>query len=276
MNRAERVGAAGLPAAARDALEARLGGAFTAVEQENGRSSGIAAVLTGPDGERVFVKGLPEGADRLPELKAEARLAPHLPPLAPPLLWTVHAGGWHLLAFQALDADPPYSWFDTGSEHLEPAAAVLRELSEIAAPPEARLPTVLDRLGEFCDPAHTSLLTGDRLVHLDPGGANFVPDTNGRTWLVDWGWAARGPAWATTALWGFRIVCEGPQPPEAAAAWTATIPAFANAPRDAVIALTRAEANSWQAEAAITSEEDVQPMLTASRAWADYWQSRPD
>lgn len=95
-------------------------------------------------------------------------------------------------------------------------------------------------------------------------------ERGGRVWLVDWAWAMRGPAWIDAALWGMRLVLDGGQTPERAAAWVRTIPAFAAAPREAVVVLTEAEARSWedwQAYGTTGLEETV----AAARVWAGYW-----
>ncbi|MER7764519.1 aminoglycoside phosphotransferase [Streptomyces sp. NPDC097619] len=268
-----RVSFANLPPAVLAAVAARVGD-FTAEDAAYGNGAELSAVLTTPTGTRVFVKGLPEGHDHGDELAAEARIGPHLPDLAPRLLWHLAVGGWTLLGFEGITPEAGWAYFESGSEYLEPVATTLRALSTTLAPPDLEA-TVWERWGEFCAPGDEALLTGDHLVHGDPASTNFLPDTDGKAWLVDWAWAARGPAWTDTALWGFRLVCDGRQSPEEAAARTSTVPAFARAPREALAVFTEAEARYWEAwrESGAT---DVERQLTASRAWADHWAHRPD
>jgi len=47
-------------------------------------------------------------------------------------------------------------------------------------------------------PAPACTPNGDSLAHRDPNPANFVVDGE-RAWMVDFGWACRGPAWMTSA-----------------------------------------------------------------------------
>ncbi|MER7760185.1 aminoglycoside phosphotransferase [Streptomyces sp. NPDC097619] len=263
-----RIPYAELPTAVRAAVDERVGGPAIGEDTELGDSSAVAALLTGGDGERVFLKGLPDGHERMFQLDTETLIAPHLPGFAPPLLWRTSVGGWTLLAFEGLYATP-WAHFLSDSPHLEPCAAVVRELSEVSVPDGVGLPTVWERWAEYCEPADEALLTGRHLVHGDPAYANFLIDAEDRAHLVDWAWAARGPAWVTAALWGLRLVLDGGHTPAQAAAWAATVPAFARAPREAIAVLTRAEARSfedWQEYGGSLADQ-----VAGSRAWAAHW-----
>ncbi|OAR22793.1 hypothetical protein A8W25_24785 [Streptomyces sp. ERV7] len=141
-------------------------------------------------GSGTFVKGLPCDHERAGELEVEAKVSPFLPGFAPRLIWRESAGGWTLLGFEGLTGTP-WADFTAGSEHLEPVAAVMRELSTRPCP-EVGLMTVWGRWGPYCTPGDEPLLAGDNLVHADPAATNFVIG-GGRAWLVDWAWAARGP-----------------------------------------------------------------------------------
>ncbi|MFJ7996069.1 hypothetical protein ACIQ7D_02675 [Streptomyces sp. NPDC096310] len=111
--------------------------------------------------------------------------------------------------------------------------------------PDVGLMTVWDRWGSSRAPEDEPLLTGDALVHADPAATNFLIG-DGRAWLIDCAWAARGPGWADAVLWGFRLLLDGRQTPEHSAGWAATVPAFARAPRNGVRVLAEAEARSWE------------------------------
>ncbi|MFE3070088.1 hypothetical protein [Streptomyces sp. NPDC059247] len=93
-----------------------------------------------------------------------------------------------------------------------------------------------------------------------------------RTWLVDWARAARGPAWADTVLWGQRLVLDGGQTPERAARRCERVPAFARAPREAVVVLAEADARSWEAWRAYGTS-GLDRTVAAARTWADHWQT---
>ncbi|WP_438297874.1 aminoglycoside phosphotransferase [Streptomyces sp. HUAS TT7] len=259
-----------LPEPVRQAVEVQVGADCPHTDMVTGDSSGVAVLFFLPDGQKVFVKGLPADHERAPELEAEATVNPLLPSaFAPRLLWDLSAGGWRLLGFQGVTASP-WSDFTADSSHLEPVAAVLRELSTLPAP-DIALMTPWDRWGSYCDPDDEPLLTGPNLLHTDPVSANFLVEGDGfRAWLIDWAWAARGPGWIDAALWGLRLVVDGQQTPEQARAWALTIPAFAEAPPDGVRVLTGAEARSWehwQAQGATGLDRTIR----GARLWASLW-----
>ncbi|MBD0710669.1 MULTISPECIES: aminoglycoside phosphotransferase [unclassified Streptomyces] len=258
-----------LPDAVRRAVAERVGEGRSVVDVTHGTGSGFAALLSGPDGGKTFVKGLPEGHERMAELDVESGVAPFLPGFAPRLLWRTAVDGWTVLAFEGIAVTSPWADFDADdSPHLESVTDVLRELSTTPAPPGAGLKAAWERWRDYCDPADEPLLTGDRLVHGDPAATNFLPGT-GRTWLIDWAWAARGPGWVDTVLWGQRLVLDGEQTPEQAARWCARVPAFAQAPRAAVAVLAEADARSWEAWQAY-GMDGLDRTVTAARAWADH------
>ncbi|WP_405618023.1 aminoglycoside phosphotransferase [Streptomyces sp. NBC_01508] len=264
--RVEHIGWGQLPDQARAAVESRVGAAYETAEMTTGESSGIATLLFLPDGTKIFVKGLPVEHERAEELEREAKVSLFLPGYAPKLLWQLEAGGWRLLGFEGVTATP-WADFTPGGKHLAPVAKVLRELSTRQAP-DIGLMTAWDRWGYYCDPEAEPLLTGRCLLHTDPAATNFL--IGDRTWLVDWAWAARGPGWIDAALWGFRLVLDGKQPPEQAAEWALTVTAFADAPRDGVRVLVEAEARSWEdwKEYGVAG---IGPTVEAARLWADFW-----
>ncbi|MFB6812090.1 aminoglycoside phosphotransferase [Streptomyces sp. NPDC056387] len=257
-----------LPAPTRQALVQRFGAHCPRADPKTGNSAAFASLFFPPGGVKEFVKGLPLDHERIGELKAEAAVNPFLPTFAPRVLWRQEAGGWLLLGFEALTATP-WAWFAHDSDHLEPVACALRQLSLLPAP-DAVLLTPWERWGEYCAPSAEGFLTGDRLVHSDPAATNFMVEATGRVWMIDWAWAMRGPAWIDAALWGFRLVLDGKQTVEDAARWARTIPAFAQAPREGVRALAQAEARSWEdwREHGMTELEET---ITAAHAWAAHW-----
>jgi hypothetical protein len=232
-----------------------------------GESTGVAALLRCDDGSRIFVKGLPVGHERAPELEREASVNPHLPTYAPRLLWQVEAGGWQLLAFQGLDATP-WADFTVDSAHLDAVTGVLGDLSSRPAP--EGLPSVWERWGHYCDPGDEGLLTGDRLVHGDPAATNFLVDGHRVAHLVDWAWAARGPAWVDAALWGYRLILDGGHTPEQARTRALGVPALARALPRAVQVLTEAEARSWE-HWQDYGTEGLDKTVHAARQWAALW-----
>ncbi|MER5890597.1 aminoglycoside phosphotransferase [Streptomyces sp. NPDC001941] len=271
--RVERIPLPELPAPVRQAIAARIGWDCRHAEVQNGTSSALATWVWPTqhgttDTQMVFLKGLPLDEEGITELRTEIAVAPYLPPTAPRMLWHEEAGGWLVVCFEGLNASA-WTYFGSDSEHLPQVATVLSDLSGRAAPAVVTR-TAWEKWGIYCDPADRPVLTGDRLVHADPAATNFMTGRDGRTWLIDWAWAMRGPNWLDTALWGFRLILDGEQTPEHAARWCARIPAFAAAPRRSLTLLTQAEARWWEALQAYGTP-NVDDKVTAAREWAAYW-----
>lgn len=74
-------------------------------------------------------------------------------------------------------------------------ARLLTELSAIPAP-GILTRTAREYWEQYAD--NPELLDGGSVVHRDPNPTNFVVDGD-RAWMVDFGWAVRGPAWMTSA-----------------------------------------------------------------------------
>ncbi|MFI5808770.1 aminoglycoside phosphotransferase [Streptomyces sp. NPDC051561] len=259
-----------LPDETRTAVDRQVGATYEVTGMSTGESTGIATLLTVPDGSKVFVKGLPVEHERAEELEREARVSHRLPDYAPKLLWWVEAGGWRLLGFEGVTATP-WADFTPDGGHLDQVAAVLRDLSTRPAP-DVGLMTAWDRWGPYCDPQDEPLLTGECLLHTDPAATNFLINGD-RAWLVDWAWAARGPGWIDTALWGYRLILDGKHTLEQAAEQIAGIPVFAAAACEGVRVLTEAEARSWEDWQAYGTE-GIESTAEAARRWADFWHRR--
>ncbi|GIJ78605.1 Phosphotransferase enzyme family protein [Micromonospora phaseoli] len=69
-------------------------------------------------------------------------------------------------------------------------------------PPADLAPWARAHLDELCAWADRGLamLTGDTLCHVDVRADNLLIDATGGVTVVDWPWAARGPAWLDTAM----------------------------------------------------------------------------
>ena len=141
---------------------------------------------------RVFVKGVSPDAGELTRerLALGAALATFVTALSPPLLFRVQAAGWDITGWPALPGRP--ADLRQGSADIPRLARVLTELGAIAAPDDVPMRSVRQDWDRFAD--NPALLDGNCLVHTDPHGGNFIVDGD-RGWLLDWGWAMRGPAW---------------------------------------------------------------------------------
>jgi aminoglycoside phosphotransferase (APT) family kinase protein len=238
-----------LPAAVRQALQARLGSpVIHAATQPGGFSPGLAARLRLADGRRVFLKAAgPDPNPQAPALhRAEAHITAALPATAPSprLLWSYDQGGWVALAFEDVQGKLPALPWQPGE--LQRVLAVVAELATTLTPAPVAAPSIATRLGEaFCgweqlaaaaehghddltglDPwarRHLDRLValeqswplaaaGRTLLHLDLRADNLLL-TPTRVVVVDWPWAGIGAAWVDLLLL-LPSVCaqSGPQP----------------------------------------------------------------
>ncbi|WMF04420.1 phosphotransferase family protein [Micromonospora robiginosa] len=297
---AVRPGWADLPAGLRDALAARLGGPPAAVEVAGGGfTRGFAAVLTGPTGERVFVKAAAlDGQRHLVDWYAHeaailARLPAGLP--VPRPRWALTGSGWYALALDAIDGHTPrLPW--------EPAelAAALTTYAEVAAaladPPADLVSLGLPRLADLArddilwwgevaagreplpEPAARAPLA--ELVALEsrlPGYADATPglahgdlrvdnlliDPHGRAWLCDWTWLCHGPAWFDLA----GLLITGYATGLDADAAFAGHPATAQAPADALDVSLAALAGYFLTGAA-AGASSASPHLRSHQRWS--------
>ncbi|BCJ60973.1 phosphotransferase [Micromonospora endophytica] len=182
-------------------------------------------------GGRAFVKAAsPEQNPDTPVMhRTEARVTAALPAYAPtPRLLGCHDDG-HWVALVLTDVDGRHPATPWRADELTAVLAALESMAAALTPtPVPQLPTVAEHLAEDFtgwhriaeDPpadlhpwarAHLdelrdrtqqviAELAGDTLCHLDVRADNLLIDAAGRVTVVDWPWAARGPAWLDTAL----------------------------------------------------------------------------
>ncbi|MCF2527866.1 aminoglycoside phosphotransferase [Yinghuangia soli] len=256
-----------MPAAVHDAVTARFGAFYTSHEATGGGSdSDCTSWVYLNDGDALFAKGvLLHHVDKLQRLDLEAAINPWTPSCTPRLRGRIRTAGWDVLLFEVVGTRE-WAVFEPDWPDLPLVATALDSLSRCAAPP-LPLATLRDRWEDFCEPSDQPLLTGGALVHSDPAATNFVMSDD-QAYLVDWTNPLLGPAWADAMLWGMRLISDGGQTPEQAAEWTAKVPAFATAPREAVRVATLAEARMCDAFA---DPGQPHPMAAAAHAWAAHW-----
>jgi hypothetical protein len=254
-----------LPAAVREAVEQHTGPVAGTSPGGEGMSTSLRLILHTARGD-VFAKGTGPDSTTHQErrLALGAAMAPHVTTIAPPLLWQARAGGWNITGWPALPGRP---WADhkPGTPDMPKMTRLLRELSTIPAPPELTR-TAREDWGRYTD--NPDLLDGDMIVHRDPNPTNFVINGD-RAWMVDWGWAVRGPAWLTPALLVLSMMEAGWKPADAEPA-LAAVPAWNNAPPRAVTAFADAEARSWDAAVERAPTKVRKFRAAIARAWADH------
>ncbi|WP_250280151.1 hypothetical protein [Frankia sp. Cppng1_Ct_nod] len=84
---------------------------------------------------------------------------------------------------------------------------------------------------------------GDRLVHTDLHGDQFIIGADGAIHVIDWGWPAAGAGWADTAFMVIRLIEAGHSPGDAEAL-AATRPCW-TAEQDELAAFTAFVAGLW-------------------------------
>ncbi|MDJ0463096.1 aminoglycoside phosphotransferase [Streptomyces sp. H27-C3] len=241
---------------------------MTADDMSGGGASAMAAVLATPDGRQVFVKGALTNDPQAEELDLEHRISSHLPNFCPRTLWRVETAGWLLIAFEAIAGT--HADYAPNSPDLESVTHALTVLSGTTAPPLPLL-SAWDRWGYYCADDDEPLLHGETLLHTDLAATNILMLT-GQARVIDWAWAATGPAWADTALWAARLISDGGHSTAEAARWAHKMPAFRTASPRAVAVLTQAEASRW-ADLAADGTPGIEGITRGSRLWADYWMS---
>ncbi len=290
---------AALPARLREAIAGRLGGLPAAVRVAGaGFTRGFAGLLTGPDGDRVFVKAAALDGQRhlvdwsFHEAEILARLPAGLP--VPRPVWALTEAGWYALALTAVDGHTPDLPWD-------PAAldAVLTGYAEVAAaladPPAELVALGLPRLTDLArddilwwgevaagrEPtpevpawaplpelvALESRLPGyadtGGLAHGDLRVDNLLLDADGRAWFCDWTWLCHGPAWfdlVTLLITGYASGLD-------ADTAFAGHPASAGAPPDA-LDVTLAALSGYFLTSAATGPSTASPHIRAHQRWS--------
>ena len=252
-----------LPEQTRNAIERHTGRVTGTSPGGDGASTSLRLILSTPAG-HVFVKGTDPGADQLRKgrLALGAELAPFVTELSPPLLFRVQAAGWDITGWPALPGRPRAD-LAPGSADLPSIVELLRKLSAMPAPDVQMRSTGKDWGPE------PGLLDGDMLIHTDPNPTNFVVDGD-RVWLVDWGWAMRGPAWITAARLVIFLLEAGWNAPDAERA-LAGVPAWAEAPPEAVRPYAEDLAQSFEAAyQQRPGNQHRQHWRDITRQWADH------
>jgi len=198
----------------------------------DGLNSEIAVIVN----DRYFVKGLRENHPRAWTQEREKAINPYVRHVSAPLEWDVVTDGWALLGFTYIPGRR--SDYRPGSPDLRLIADMMSKLP--IAPVDLDLKRAEQRWSGYSDRA--GLFAGDHLSHTDWSPGNVLVTDDAR--LVDWAWPTRGAAWIDPACWVTWLIASGHSP--AQAEWhAAMVPAFAQAPEDAVTAFSAAQAAMW-------------------------------
>jgi len=212
-----------LPPLVRRLVEERFGTPVVhAASVSSGFTPGLASVLTGADGRRIFLKAASRKAQRpfadayAVEVRRLRALPAGLP--VPRLLWSHEDDLWVLLAVEHVDGAPPVRPWDAAE--LDLCLDRLEQLAAALTPPPMPLPTFaqdfasvpagwdhvrrtaprwphLDEAVALVD-LWEEVTAGDTVVHTDARDDNFLitPDRDAR--LCDWSFPVVGAAWIDT------------------------------------------------------------------------------
>jgi hypothetical protein len=216
-----------LPPMVRRFIEGKLGSPVAQADSAgSGYTPGFASVLTGENGERMFVKAASKKAQRMfadsyrEEVRKLSLLPGGLP--VPRLLWSHEDDLWVILGLEYVDGPNPVRPWDRGQ--LDACLDALEELAEGLTPPPAtmQLERFADDFAEVPrDWEHVravapgwphleeaaalagrfaEVTAGDTLVHTDARDDNFMIAADGRALLCDWNWPVLGASWLDTAM----------------------------------------------------------------------------
>ncbi|HET7682823.1 MAG TPA: phosphotransferase [Marmoricola sp.] len=207
-----------LPRDVRAMVEQHLGApVIEARSMNSGFTPGFASVLSGSNGNRLFVKAANtvaqrQFADAYREESHKLRALGGAIP-APRLLW-VHDEEWVVLGFEAVDGHPPQRpWVCTELDRAldlaeDIAAATERVPGGLALQPLWEdVPRLVNGWGDVADDwphrAEAAALAArcpelpdsDGFLHSDLRDDNILLCSDGRVLACDWNWPALGPAW---------------------------------------------------------------------------------
>jgi hypothetical protein len=254
-----------LPDPVREAVRGETGRVHCAVSALDGASSMVAATLD-TDAGRVFCKGHRDDQPGSWMLRNEVRVNPHLPATSPSVLWTVQRDGWLLVGFEHISGRHP---------DLAPGSVDLSTVSDLLTGNAVALtpcrPTVQPLRVRWQHLIEASHVDGDTLLHTDMTPRNFL--IGERPSLVDWSSPAVGAAWVDTAFIIPRLVLAG-HSPAGAERWAQQVPAYAQAPAQAVTAFVAGLVGLWERRQLDAPAAHRGPLVAAARSWAEH-RTRP-
>ncbi|MGV9314760.1 phosphotransferase family protein [Streptomyces sp. NPDC003691] len=244
-----------LPAALRAEVTARTGCVLSAATVGEGLNCRLAATVRTQRYSGLFLKGVPgSDSDEAAALGREALLGRAVGGVGPTLRYDVRAAGWRVLVFDRVGGR--HADLAPGSPDLPAVREVLRRMGQLRAPSGAAVPPLTERFAGHLGAGEAELLAGDTLLHTDTHPHNIlVEHGTSRAYVVDWAMAATGPAWVDAAYTAVRLM-ECDQPPDAALAWLATVPAWQKAEPEAVRVFVGAVCRDWTAT---IGERDAEP-----------------
>jgi hypothetical protein len=233
------------------------------IDIHGGQNCDVAIRLDGGSDRPVFLKGVHGVSPRMRWLRNEITAGQLAAGVAPAVLWHEDVDDWLVVAFEFLtgrEAD-----LAPDSPDLSLVASLVDKISALPAPGLVSLrerwavtnwwyrladadPTIVD--GWDVDEATRwatlvpELVDGDRLVHTDLHGAQFLIGTDNAVHVIDWGWPAAGAPWVDTAFLVLRLI-EAGHPPADAEAWAQSLVCWSGVDATTLTAFTVYVAGLW-------------------------------
>lgn len=254
-----------LPDAVQAAIQRHTGPVRGSDPAEAGKHSDITAALHTDEG-RVFIKGM-QTEPVVPDLWAlrrESRIYPYVTEYAPRLLWTVDAGGWLVLGFEHIEGR--HADFTPGSPDLAVLAQIV-EAFEAMPCPGVVTRCVERRWQDYVD--DVTPMAGDAMLHVDLNPANLLVTSDGRVYVIDWGFTSRGASWVELAILVQWLIGNG-HTPRQAEEWVGRFPSWRAADSAAIDLLAHANAARWRD---LTAAYDSPPWAVALTSWVEQWAS---
>lgn len=253
-----------LPALVQAAVEHRTGPLVRVEDIPSGQTSDLTAVLHSRFGRPVFLKGVEGVSRRMRFLRNEVAAAECASAVAPGVFFHLDAGDWFVVGFEYVHGRP--ASLLPGSPDLPVLTKVLRTMGDTSAGPTVRL--LRDRWretgwwGHLASEAPDEVagwdvelmsewsaqapghVDGDRLVHTDLHGDQFLIGDDGQVNVIDWGFPGAGAPWVDTALLVVRLISHGHES-GAADQWAREVPAYADVEPEALTAFAAYLAGMW-------------------------------
>ncbi len=239
-----------LPPAIQRAIEARTGpvrGAWDAPDV-----GGALAVVVDTWTQSMLVRGARFGDQQGRDaLRAEAAVAALELEYVPALRWRAAVGTWDLLATSHVSGR--LADLSPGSDDVTLLGDVLRKARGSTV--RGMLPEYADRWSAWATRLELDRLRGSHLLHtcMCP---EHVLVSHDRATVVDWGRAARGPAWVDAAYALVQLVEAGHRP-DAALRWVRTIPAWSTALPGALAAWGAAHSRYWAEQPSLAGRVEI-------------------
>lgn len=275
-----------LPRPVRAAVQQYVGPVTDTTDVTGGQSSDIATVLCCQSGRLVFLKGVHGVSRRMRWLRNEITAGQLAVDVAPAVLFHTDVEGWLVVGFEYVPGRA--ASLAPGSPDLPLVASVVEKISTVAV---SELRSLRDRWGEtdwwhklaVRAPAAVDgwnvdemsrwtllipeLVEGDRLLHTDLHGDQFLIGSDGEVHVIDWGFPAAGSAWVDVAFLVLRLVEAGHHPKDAEA-WARSLSCFSGADRVILNAFSAYVAGLWSYWAVTDDAPGVRHRARIAREYA--------